>query len=647
MKLAIQIVFLLAALMGFSQELPSKDKPKKSLLQTEEQKAKALAKKAPINLYKIITLARDTTFVDTSLTIKDEYDYNFLRKDNFGSLSFANEGQAYMAFKVNPTKSPLPNFGFRTKSQFFEEANQINYYSVPTPLTELYFKTVMEKGQSLDALITTNTSERFNVSLSFKGLNSQGRFLNQQNISGNFRFTSNYKSKNKRYVANFHFTGQDILNGENGGIYDIENFISNDINYQDRQRLTVYLSDASSFQKGKRLFLDHYFEISKYIQIQHQASIENKFYEYNQQTIATAIEATPTSTAFQFNRFGNSFSPKINDQVNYKRSYNKLGVAFKSKTMGEVVFFADDSRFNQYYGKVILTPTQAIPSRIKQNLNAIGAKYSFSSAKWSSTIDYSKSLAEQNFSAANLELFYKLNDKNQISASLSSINKLPDNNFQLHQSSYVAYNWYNQFKNENTNTLALSAKTQWLEATLQYSNLRNHLYFSDQSINERNQIIAPQQFDGNINNISLQLNKEIKYGKFALDNSLLLQQTEQSEKILNLPKLVTRNTLYYSNHFFKRALFIQTGLVFNYFSKYNANDYNPILSEFYTQNKQQIGSFPMLDYFVNARIRQTRIFIKAEHFNALFASKGNYLTAPNYPYRDFIVRFGLVWNFFQ
>jgi len=24
----------------------------------------------------------------------------------------------------------------------------------------------------------------------------------------------------------------------------------------------------------------------------------------------------------------------------------------------------------------------------------------------------------------------------------------------------------------------------------------------------------------------------------------------------------------------------------------------------------------------------------------------NYLSAPNYPYRDFNIRFGLVWNFF-
>jgi len=54
----------------------------------------------------------------------------------------------------------------------------------------------------------------------------------------------------------------------------------------------------------------------------------------------------------------------------------------------------------------------------------------------------------------------------------------------------------------------------------------------------------------------------------------------------------------------------------------------------------------MLDFFVNARVKQTRIYLKAEHFNA--ALTGNkYYSAPNIPYHDFMVRFGLVWNFFQ
>ena len=47
----------------------------------------------PIELYKIISVANDTTIIDTSLTIKKLYKYNYLRKDNFELLPFSNEGQ--------------------------------------------------------------------------------------------------------------------------------------------------------------------------------------------------------------------------------------------------------------------------------------------------------------------------------------------------------------------------------------------------------------------------------------------------------------------------------------------------------------------------------------------------------------------------
>ena len=93
-------------------------------------------------------------------------------------------------------------------------------------------------------------------------------------------------------------------------------------------------------------------------------------------------------------------------------------------------------------------------------------------------------------------------------------------------------------------------------------------------------------------------------------------------------------------------MFIQTGIVFNYFTKYYANDYNPLLGEFYVQNEKKIGAFPMFDFFINAKVRQARLFLKAEHFNSSFTGY-NFYTAPNYPYRDFIVRFGIVWNFFS
>jgi len=92
-------------------------------------------------------------------------------------------------------------------------------------------------------------------------------------------------------------------------------------------------------------------------------------------------------------------------------------------------------------------------------------------------------------------------------------------------------------------------------------------------------------------------------------------------------------------------LFLQTGVTFNYFTNYYANDYNPVISSFYSQSTREIGNFPMFDFFINAKISQTQIYLKAEHFNAAWTGF-DYYSAPNYPYRDFMIRFGLVWNFF-
>ena len=75
------------------------------------------------------------------------------------------------------------------------------------------------------------------------------------------------------------------------------------------------------------------------------------------------------------------------------------------------------------------------------------------------------------------------------------------------------------------------------------------------------------------------------------------------------------------------------------------NSYNPVLSEFYLQNDREFGGFPLFDFFVNIRVKTMRVFFKIEHFNSSFGDN-NFYSAPTYPYRDFNIRFGLIWNFF-
>jgi hypothetical protein len=57
---------------------------------------------------------------------------------------------------------------------------------------------------------TLNLNPRLNFSIAYKGLRSEGNYINQLSSTGNFRFTTSYNTKNERYFANTHFTSQDI-----------------------------------------------------------------------------------------------------------------------------------------------------------------------------------------------------------------------------------------------------------------------------------------------------------------------------------------------------------------------------------------------------------------------------------------------------
>ena len=652
MRILFLFYFLALPILLFSQKKEIDSLRKNNKDTSSDSIKKAVNKLATIDLYKVISIDNDTTYIDTSLTIQKEYSHNYLRKDIFGLLPFANDGQTYNTLQYSLTDfSPYPEFGFKAKHFNFLEANQIRYYSVATPVTELYFKTTIKKGQSVDAFITLNTSENLNFSIAYKGLRSEGEYLNQLSSTGNFRFSTNYNTKNKRYFAKAHYTFQDILNEENGGITTIENFESEDPNYNNRQRFEVYFNDAKSFLKGKRVFLDHKFRINSKkgdnnLYLTHQFNYENKFFEYNQQTVPSTVGS---ETVY---RFGNSFLDSgINDQTRYNKMYNRVGLIYENTTLGTFQFFVDDFRSNYFYNKILIFDNQnTVPSSFSQEINSAGGQYEYRRNKWNAKFLYSRSVTDQSLSNLDIKVRYDLNDEIQLAFQYQNINKLPNNNYNLHQSSFVQYNWSNDFKNEKINSIKANAISPWVDAELQFSVLKDHLYFTDASTAQqkldKSQIVAPAQYNGTINYLSLKIGRELKFGNFALYNTILYQKTQQQDAILNLPEIVTRNTIYYSNYLFKKALFLQTGISLNYFSSYYANEYNPVIGEFFVQKEKQIGNHPNLDFFINAKIQRTRIYFKAEHFNSALMGN-NFYASPNNPSRDFTIRFGLIWNFFN
>ena len=590
-----------------------------------------------ITAYKIISVQGDSTFVDTTLSIQKDYKFNYLRKDNFELLPFNNIGQTYTSLAYNLKGEELiPEFGARARHFNFMEARDIMYYEVPTPLTELYFKTVPEQGQNLDAFFTINTSERINFSIAYKGLRSLGKYQNSLTSTGNFRATLNYSTLNKRYRLKTHFVSQDLLNRENGGLNGqaLQQYIIKEPEFEDRSLLEVKFENAENVLFGKRFYLNQEFDIVQGSQ--------------NKVTLKNVLDFSDKKYIFRQDApvdfFGESFrNSDLRDEVKLRHINNVASLSFQNPTLGKLTGKAGISHYNYGYNSLLFLEDQDITNRFVGENYSVGAEYSnnfgplelFGDAMVNLAGDYSG-----HYLTAGVG--YRLNEDSYFSAGINSNERAPNFNFLLYQSDYLNYNWQNDFENQSTRSLdvKLSSK-KWLNLEASVSQIEKYAYFAK----NQDDAVKPFQYSGTVNYIKIKASRELRLGKFALDNTLMFQNVSSGQEVFNVPELVSRNTLYYSDHWFKRALFMQTGFTLNYFSSYQMNGYDPVLAEFYVQNVQEFGDFPVVDFFFNAKIRQTRIFFKLEHLNSLLDGNNNF-SAPDYPYRDFIVRFGLVWNFF-
>jgi hypothetical protein len=611
-------------------------------INTSSSTTVTLSGKTKYTDYKIISHKRDTTYIDTTLTLQKEYKFNYLRKDLFEFLEFHNQGQAVnnLGYSFNNVYR-FPDIGFSAKQASYFNIDDIDYFEVPTPTTEILYRTGLQQGQVLDALFTLNFSKRLNVSLSYKGLRSLGAYRRALVSNGNFRGTFQYRTKKNQYQIKGHLTSQDFFHQENGGLTaeSLVNFIEDDPNFTTRARLDVNLTDSESQFDGSRVYIEQSYKLLSSIdsinnkdfsnlKVGHVLTNENKTYEFIQGSLTPDFFGTANS------------SKTIDKKATSKITSNELNLEFNSKyVLGK--FKAKTNFTNYSYGYDTILNSNSSVNRLKLEGNAIsfGADWNAKIKNFQLNADASITPGNGRLSGNFLkgEAVYEKDSVFSVKGTLLLSSKSPNFNTLLHQSEYDAYNWQNDFSNVNTRDIGFDLKSKWLNASLNFTNLDNYTYFDEES--------KPQQFANQITYLKVKANREFKLGKFALDNTFMYQNVSSGSSVFRVPEFVTRNTFYYTDYWFKgKPMLVNIGVTFKYFTKYNVNAYNPLLAEFRLQNDEQIG-FPTIDVFFNAQVRRTRLYFKVDNATSSLTDK-NYFSAPNYPYRDLTIRFGLVWNWF-
>lgn len=706
--------------------------------------------------YKIISINNDTTVVDTTLTIAKDYKFNYIRKDNFELLAFANQGQTFNKLGYNFNNNSLfPTIGANAKHYNYYNVEDVYYYDVPTPTSEFMYKTGMEQGQVLDGFLTMNTSRQLNIFIAYKGLRSLGKYRNSLASHGNFRTSFNYHSKSNTYFLKGHFMSFDLLNNENGGLTDtsIAYFENDDPNYTDRARLEVKFTDANTMFEGKRYFLDQNISLfSKENKAEkHNAELSDKLKDYNSTlkqietlkkdtisnpikpkisisskksnatkkekenlaktdltkenpviNIEALVKETPLAKidtikldsihmvkikkidsllivaatlkvdssqfiaidknanygmklghTFMYETqhyrykqtavnpfFGEAYERNIVDHTSYQKMNNEVYLQFEAPYVGILRAKANYFNYNYHYNSILYLDTQTIQDKLKGNAIAVGADWKTNFGKLYLNADASSILSgDLTGNSIKGSVMFKKDSVYSFKGFAEITSKTVDFNKLLFQSDYKNYNWQNNFKNEQIKNIGAEFSFKnWVSINASYNLIDNYTYFDENSL--------PAQANEPLNYLKVTVRNSITFRKFTLDNTVMYQGVSSGESFFKVPEIVTRNTLYYSNYLFKgKPLYLQTGVTVKYFTAFNAGAYNPLLSEFVLQNTTEIGNFPLLDFFANAEIRRTRIYLKVENFGASFTGR-NYYSAPTYPYRDLTVRFGLVWNWF-
>ena len=691
------------SLVGVSSELESSKDSITQELQKQAQKSKKIKKpkkqkiipyikpmeEVTVSDYKILYLDGTEKSVDTSLSLNREYTFNFLQTDYFEYLPLPNMGEGFNQLGYDFQDQPMtPQMGASAKHFGYFEKEDIPYYNMPSAYTELFFKTTFQQGQHLDATLAINTSPKFNVAVSFRGFRSEGKYTSSLSRARQFRMSTQYETYDQRYRMRLHQTTQSIENDFNGGltnnsVYFFENapnYVVADesgqpiLNENGEEEFFFYdgFLDRSQLEtqtkglhilEGKGYFMDHQYRLFPLVKdstaykmsIGYRAHYETKNYQLNQRR----------TDSYFYEAYSNG---AIADTTLHTSLENTLYAKLENSALGSLQLNLHQQQWNYSFAPDEYEKDTILPTQLKANQLAIEAQWAKSLFGLDARLAAYNSLRNDYATrVVTAEIERTLFKEYNLKASYSQRSKPLNFNFYLSQSDYKEYNWYNpDLKNQffDIKRVILS-HPKWGKLSTAWTNISDYAFFNNTTLLRnlnKNFKLEVVQIDKKIDYFKARFDQRLDFKNFSWVNNIQYQEVIQEENpdellsgplALNVPKWLIRSTFMLTSSLFNKALFFQSGATFVYFTDYYADQYNPLIAEFITQNNTKIGNYPRVDFFFNAKIKTSRLFIKLENVNAPIEhlispdTLYDYYAAPFTPYRDFSLRVGLIWNFFE
>ena len=602
-------------------------------------------------------------YLDSSIN-----DFNKVYSVSPNYVTLGNNGNAAFPVLFSPLLKAGWDAGFHGFDIYKYTIENTRFFKTTRPFTQLSYFLASGKEQVVKILQTQNIKPNWNAGIEYRLISSPGFFQTQNTNHNNYRFFSNYQGKRKRYSAYFVLLGNKLSSSENGGI--LNDSLLKDPN--NKRRFAVPVNLGGDVQTTFNVFST---KLNTGNQYNNFTAFFRQSYDFG---IKDSIIINDSTTNYLF-------YPKFRFQhtINYTSSSYK----FKD-TLSDPGFAKTDSAFFKQWYDTTLSPVNGLNFSVQDKWKFVSndfvirqfpetknpgqfieaglrlenfSGYFYSgkrnfynvvlhgeyrnktrNKKWDAQLNgefYAAGLNAADFNInANLTRF--LNTKlGDVQVSFQNVNRSPSYIFEGNSS----FNFKNSLNTKKENITVLTAMANNPKFTLMARNISiaNYAYFKD--------FYHTDQFNGLVNITQFTASTKNKIvGHLNLYSNFIVQQTAGKNPI-RVPLFYTRQRLAFEGNFFKN-LNLSTGLDVKYNTPYKANNYSPVMGQFFPQDSITINNLPQLDAFFNFRIKSFTAFIKMENLNTVDVTHGfgftnNNFAAPLYPTPGLVFRFALQWRF--
>ena len=604
--------------------------------------------------------------------------------------------------RIFSERSEEDDFIFADAYKYYLTTPQNAYfYDVKDPYTQLtYTPNLFGNNQNSEEMfkgvLTSNFGKKINIGADFNYTFVRGHYASNSNKNYYYRPFGNFLSD--RYELHAYFQGYDFLNAENGGLTN-DRYITHPDDFSEGKRP---INDTKSFPtrfnetwnhfKGNQIFLTHRYNLGFYRELteKEQEDAEKRKEERNkrqaEQHADHAMDNVKTGLNDRFEQEEPDDHIEEKDEpdavfvpvssIIHTFEYESRNRLFLSKsraidTCYQQINTPVDSAINDYTEAWNMKNTIGLSLRegfhdfVKFGLTAFvhfeKRRFSLPDDSARSTVKYDEfstylgaELSKQQgqlltyrgrgeiclagsdigeFRAeGELKTQFHLAGKEASVKATGYIKNLTPAFYLRHH--HARYFWWDEpFKKIQRVNLGgeIDIRQTRTKMTAGVESIQNYLYFGKTGM--------PEQFESNLQVITARVKQDFRAKAFGWENEVAYQLSSD-KNVLPLPAISAYSNLYI-DFTYAGVLDIQMGVDAHYFTSYYAPYYEPATQQFQNQEVKKIGNYPIINAYVNFKLKQARFYICGYNLGSLFITPTEYFSLLHYPLNPMIIKTGI------